>query len=63
MSRCPDPIEEYRISLDHLVRMASIPGWKAYAWHRAQALEEQAIFKGIANALKVRMRELNAGPA
>lgn len=31
--------------------MASIPGAKAHAWHRAKELDKVDIFKGIAQAL------------
>lgn len=41
----------YETELQHLIRMASIPGAKAHAWHRAKELDKVDIFKGIAQAL------------
>ena len=48
---------EYSLQLQHLIRLARQPGWKAYAWHRAKALdaEESGLFRGIAADLKAVM--------
>ena len=47
----------YDQQLQHLIRLAKQPGWKAYAWHRAKALdaEESGLFRGIADDLKAAM--------
>lgn len=45
----------YETELKHLIRMASIPGFKAHAWHRAKELDKVDIFQGIAQALVERM--------
>ena len=48
------------MNLQHLVRMAKIPGAKAYAWTRAKQLDADpsGMFKGIADAL---INEMNRG--
>lgn len=50
---------EYSLQLQHLIRLARQPGWKAYAWHRAKVLdaEETGLFRGIADDLKAAMAE------
>ncbi len=47
----------YQRQLDHLIAMAKVEGFKAYAWKRAQALDEDqsGLFTGIADALKAAM--------
>lgn len=47
----------YDQQLQHLVRLAKQPGWKAYAWQRAKDLdrEETGLFRGIAEDLKAAM--------
>ena len=47
----------YDQQLQHLIRLARQPGWKAYAWERAKALhrEESGLFRGIAEDLKAAM--------
>jgi len=47
----------FQEALDHLVHMASTPGWKAYAWHQAQELdaEQSGLYSGIASALRAAM--------
>jgi hypothetical protein len=47
----------FQRQLDHLVRMARIPGFKAHAWCRALELSTSAPFIGIDEALKEAMRE------
>ena len=57
---------EFQINLEHLVKLATSPGWKAYSWHRAQELEREspAMLRGLAQALKSRMTQAqDAGPA
>lgn len=48
---------EFQAALDHLIRMASTPDWKAYAWHRAQEMdaEPSGLYSGIASALRAQM--------
>ena len=47
----------YDQQLQHLIRLAKQPGWKAYAWERAKTLhkEESGLFRGIAEDLKAAM--------
>ena len=47
----------YDHQLQHLIRLARHPGWKAYAWERAKTLdaEESGLFRGIAEDLKAAM--------
>ena len=49
----------YDQQLQHLIRLAKQPGWKAYAWERAKTLhrEESGLFRGIADDLKAVMAE------
>lgn len=45
----------YTRQLEHLIAMAKVEGFKAYAWKRALKLEEDdtsGLFTGIAEALK-----------
>lgn len=54
----PDLSGAYQRQLDHLIAMARVEGFKAYAWKRAQQLEENdtsGLFTGIAEALKAAM--------
>lgn len=48
---------EYDAELEHLVRMASDPNWKLYAWKKAQGLETKCpeLWRGICDDLKDRM--------
>jgi hypothetical protein len=48
---------EYRAQLDHLIALAKTPGWKRYAWARAQELEAErsGLYAGIAAALTAAM--------
>ena len=48
----------YATHLAHLIRMASIPGFKEHAWHRAKQLDAQ--YPGISAALTAEMRRLQA---
>jgi hypothetical protein len=43
----------YRLQLDWLKCLAMIPGWKAYAWHRAKQLDadRSGLWTGIADQL------------
>jgi hypothetical protein len=43
--------------LDHLVRLAQAPGWKAYAWNAAKEFEliNKYDLHGMQDALKQRM--------
>lgn len=43
--------------LAHLVSLASTPGWREHAWHRARELEddESGLWQGMALALKREM--------
>lgn len=45
--------------LEHLVAMASDPGWKTYAWHAAKHYEELDPFRlqGMQERLKQRMQQ------
>lgn len=53
--------EIYQQNLNHLVRMAKIPGFKNHAWLRAKELdaESSGLFQGIAQALIEEMKCLN----
>ena len=55
-------LSEYEQMLSHLVKMASMKGWKDYAWHRAKELDAHAsgLWRGIANDLVKQMKEKNA---
>lgn len=61
----PAPVKPgaYDHQLAHLIRLAELPGWKAYAWHRAKELDADSsgLWTGIAEALKTAMtREVTA---
>ena len=47
----------YGQQLQHLIKLARQPGWKAYAWHRAKVLDadDTGLFRGIADDLKAAM--------
>ena len=47
----------YATQLTHLTALASTPGFKQYAWKRAQELDrcETGMWKGIAEELKQHM--------
>ena len=49
----------YDQQLQHLIRLARHPGWKAYAWHRAKVLDadDTGLWRGIADDLKAAMAE------
>jgi hypothetical protein len=47
----------FQRQLDHLVRMAAIPGFKAHAWARAKELGSSPPFLGMELALVEAMRE------
>lgn len=55
-----DRSAEYRLTLDHLVSMATDPEWKAYAWARAKELDggQSGLFQGIAHDLTQSMRAM-----
>lgn len=55
----------YETTLAHLIAMAKVEGSKAYAWKRAQALDEDqsGLWTGIADALKAAMTDSTDGPA
>jgi hypothetical protein len=38
---------EYEKQLQHLTKLATQPGWKAYVWHRLQELDQVPLFSGI----------------
>jgi len=50
---------DYSAMLAHLVDLAGRPGWKSYAWHRAQQLDadESGMWMGISAALVEEMRK------
>ena len=56
-SPSPDLHGAYERQLTHLIAMAKVEGFKAYAWKRAQTLDEDTsgLFTGIAEALKQAM--------
>lgn len=45
--------------LEHLVKLAETPGWKAYAWHAAKEYERMSSseFKGMQEKLRQRMQK------
>lgn len=53
-----NPQTAYQKQLDWLIKLASNPGWKSYAWERAQELdkEQSGLFRGIAEDLNNRMQ-------
>ena len=55
----------YATQLTHLTALASTPGFKQYAWHRALQLEadETGLWLGIAEALRLLMVAHNAASA
>ena len=40
---------EYRTQLEHLIELAKLPGWKAYAWRMAKELdaEDSGLYHGM----------------
>jgi len=53
--------ELYQTMLRHLIWMASKPGAKAHAWHRALEMDKQELFKGIKEELIKQMKEQKGG--
>jgi hypothetical protein len=48
----------YASMLAHLIAMARLPGWKAYAWERAKELaQDRALYPDIDKALTAAMKE------
>jgi len=64
-SRPPELLGDYQKHLDHLIAMAKVEGFKAYAWKRAQAMDEDqsGLWTGIANELKATMTASTDGQA
>lgn len=60
-----DPIGDYQTHLDHLIAMAKVEGFKAYAWKRAQAMDTDAsgLWTGIADDLLAAMAASTDGQA
>lgn len=54
----------YETDLLHLVRMASIPGFKDHAWRRAKQLDADpsGLWDGIAQALTDEMKRRASAP-
>ena len=54
---------QFTTQLQHLVMLAKQPGWKAYAWQRAQELDADpsGIWTGISEAL-TRAMNSESGP-
>lgn len=54
----------YETDLQHLVRMASIPGFKDHAWRRAKQMDADSsgLWAGIAQALSDEMKRRAAAP-
>lgn len=46
--------------LDWLITMSKQEAFKAHAWHRAQELDKQELFAGIAKELEAHMLKLKA---
>ena len=48
---------EYQAQLDHLISLARLPDWKAYAWRRAKELEADdcGLWRGICADLTASM--------
>ena len=57
-SRSPELHGVYMDQLEHLIRLASKPGWKAYAWARAKELDANSsgLWSGIADDLIAAMK-------
>lgn len=51
-----DPQQIYQKQLDWLITMAKHEGFKAHAWHRAQELDKDPLFSGIAADLVKHMK-------
>lgn len=58
---CTSP---FQTQLAHLTVLAKIPGFKAYAWHRAQELgaDPSGLWTGLADALTQAMTGESAPP-
>ena len=63
----PGPVKpgEFDTQLDHLILLAALPGWKAYAWHRAKELDADTsgLYSGMAEALRRAMTSASADQA
>lgn len=48
---------EFQTQLQHLIKLAKMPGWKEQAWHRAKELDKDqtGLYRGIAEALTAEM--------
>lgn len=55
----------YQDHLTHLITMASNPGFKAHAWHRAKELDadRSGLWRGIAADLERAMRSQKSAAA
>lgn len=53
------PVDLFNDELDALVRLAAQDAWQAYAWHRAQQLEQHwtGFWVGLPAALTAAMHE------
>jgi hypothetical protein len=51
-----------QMQLDWLIKMASIEGFKAHAWHRAKEMDsdESGVYSGIASELERAMKRLQS---
>jgi len=63
---CSPSIEPYtsretsfQNQLSWLVKLATTPGWKEYAWSRTIELDKQDLFRGIKNELVKQMQNEN----
>lgn len=55
-----DSDSAFELELEHLVRLAQIPGWKEYVWDKAKKMAKQKIYAGIDQRLVYEMKRLNA---
>lgn len=54
----------FETQLKHLTSLAKAPGWKAYAWQRAQQLDadDSGLWRGLADALEAAMKSQQPQP-
>lgn len=59
----PSNADPYKTQLDHLIKLAKNPGFKAHAWSRAKELAEDrtGLFAGIDQDLKTKILEIQNG--
>ena len=53
--------QHYQKTMNHLLKMASTPGFKAQAWHRVKELENEihGYYRGIQEEFLKKIKEIN----